>query len=1460
MAEPTVVAEHTAPFECASELREAHARLLEALDSRLGHDASAQGEEAALVLLGPEIREFVERAALTGVYLEDVVERTACQTLVDYWVSSLSHVGTLLGSVRLARFDGEQLPDLKDKPCPYVGLEAFREPTFFYGREADIEAILTRLRDTPLVVVVGASGSGKSSLVLGGVLPAIEAGRLATRLSIIPPFVPGNTLFEHLADAVLVSRGSKDGDIAAEAVILQEDPQHLRGMLGGEQAPSTLITIDQFEEVFTLSASADREALAASLGALLGAGQGHRLILTVREEFRSRIVELPTLSPFLDNAWYSMRPMGYEALRAVIEEPAKKQNLQFQPGIIDDLVKKVLGQPAALPLLQFTLRSLWDARDRNRITWEVYRKVGDPLNALNTSCERFYIGLLTEDQSEAKRILLELVRVDELLEAYRQPVAKSHLLQAGSANTEKVLRLLADNEYVRITPGLSGADPVVEVKHESLVRNWPRLVEWIHEKRTQIRERLALNQAAQRWTDSGKPEEGLLTGWQLQAAEGEPDLSDLEKEFVQASSEAIDRERAALRRRAKLFRSLAATASVLAVISIAAGMIAFRQYTRTLQQYTQIKNQSNQIKQQFTEIQNQNNQITQQYNEIKQKDAKIQKLDELLRALHSPNTRRDIRLLLSIEALQLAPDHPEFLGSLMEALTTNLEVGGILTGHRGTVRAVRFSPDRKVLASASGEGIILLRHPVTGRMLHPPLKGHQDWIWDLAFSGDGKMLASAANDGVRLWNVETGGFIGALPHDGKSFGVAIRNDGKILASAGENGRVTIYDLDQKKILGVLVPGEQQTGKSPGNVYRVAFSPDGATLASGGEDKRIFFWNVLTHKQIGKPLMVGSEVFSLAFNHSGKKIVFGDRIGEAALWDMAKHSKLQQMPLDHEGPVFGVAFSPDDRQLATVSSDKSVHIYNLDDPSAKPQKLTGESGLFGVDFAADGRVASGTDDGMVTFWDPDRPIPFGSQVQSRTGEAAQAFYTADGKTLVSCSNDKVQFWPVENMTASPPAIPSDRRASITICVPAPDGENLVVVHSDNSIELWDLTKRRSAGLVLQPGKRSIVAAAYSHDSRTLAAAVVGSDDQGEVWLFNMPAGSRRQVLGPWEDNRIGALAFSPKENILAIANADSTISVWNTDTSEHSTFRLSPAKSYDRENVISLAFSPGDGRYLASGGDNGVLRLWDMGSHSESPLTLKAHRGSVRSVAFSLDGKLLASGGSDKTVLLWDVATGIQLSPPLEGHGSAIKSLAFRPDGRSLASTANNGTIISWEIVTPALLSRACQIVGRNFTPLEWNRFFGNESFRVTCPIAAANEADARALEGDQTDAKQLFEQARDAALLSTEAQDANEVCWLGSLDGFATIVKLACDRAVELASESQKADFTDSRGLARALTGDRDGAIKDFETEVKSVRAQPDLGGNSEDVVRRREDWIAALKEGRDPFDKQLLNALRGEY
>ncbi len=607
------IGESTAPFESASELKEGHARLLDQLDAELKDNSSSAGEAMAFRRLEPQVRRFIQRGAATGVYLDDIPERTVCSMLLEYWVSGLSQAGLSVSGARLARFDSEQLPDLNNKSCPYVGLDAFRAIEFFFGREMDTQKLVSQVESTPLVIVLGASGSGKSSLVMGGALPAI---RRQKTLRVVPPFVPGHAVLEHLAAAVFEA-GKVGGDVAAEAQRLRENTAYLATMLDGAQAPPTVVTIDQFEEVFTLSEAADRLALASNLVSLLKADRGHRVILMMREEFRSRIVELSQFGSYLDQAWYFMRPMGYDELKAAVEKPAAIVNLRYQPGIVDDLVKKVLGQPAALPLLQFTLRRLWDSRDRNRITWEVYRKVGDPLNALKTSADQFFDGLAQQTQDEVRRILLQLVHIDDLLEAYREPVSQQALLQAGKANTMEVIRLLARNDYIRITQGAGDNDSVVEVKHESLIRNWPRYVAWIDEKRVGRRQRLALTQAASRWARNGMPKEGLLTGWQLEDAKRQEALSREEQEFVKASADEIEsaqrQEEAALRRKNLLLMTGLVAAAVIIIVISGIALHLRQKSIEIADEDRKLKKDQEQLQADFANLQTEHNILKSQY-------------------------------------------------------------------------------------------------------------------------------------------------------------------------------------------------------------------------------------------------------------------------------------------------------------------------------------------------------------------------------------------------------------------------------------------------------------------------------------------------------------------------------------------------------------------------------------------------------------------------------------------------------------------------------------------------------------------------------------------------------------------------------------------------------------------------------------------------------------------------------
>jgi hypothetical protein len=551
-----------APFETVSDLKAAHEALLVEQDAILGDAASEADEAASVRELEARINEFVARAVATGALIEALKDRTACQVLLDYWSSALARADLARPQTKLAPFDEARLPDLKrvlrerNVPAPYVGLDPFGlgDRERFFGRDADIRELVARVERLPLTIVTGASGSGKSSLVLAGLLPELQKEGWAISGE---PRTPGNDALGHFAESLAglleppVSPALRSKWAADQATAMRADAQHAAKLLQGSGAERSVLVIDQFEEIFTLAAPGDREALAANLAAILAPGAKLcRAVVTVREEFKDQINQLTVLEGMTKDAWYAMRPLTYGELRQAVEGPAGKVGLVFQEGIVDDLVKKVLGQPAALPLLQFTLKQLWQGVDRNRITQEVYKRVGDPLVALKLNADRTYAALPEQEKLVAKEILLQLVAVDTLGDFYRVPVRRKDLRATHASVIPEVLRKLEEADFIRAehdeeSPGES----LVEIKHESLLRNWPLLVDWVREKREQHLRRSQFSRMAEEWVASGRPAARLLTGFQVDEAGKWPDLSDGERDFIRASEEHANAEKNKLRRR-----------------------------------------------------------------------------------------------------------------------------------------------------------------------------------------------------------------------------------------------------------------------------------------------------------------------------------------------------------------------------------------------------------------------------------------------------------------------------------------------------------------------------------------------------------------------------------------------------------------------------------------------------------------------------------------------------------------------------------------------------------------------------------------------------------------------------------------------------------------------------------------------------------------------------------------------
>jgi tetratricopeptide (TPR) repeat protein len=543
-AEPQSKGDATAPFGSLLELRRAHSELMR-----------SAGDRAHISELTQRIRDFLARAAATGAVLRASDEREAAQNILDYWNASLL---TMRGvdrssftTTQLEPVDESLAPDLSNKPNPYTGLSAFDEKSAdqFYGREEAVRILLEKIKRHPIVFIIGPIGSGKSSLVMAGLLPLLAAstGREETAWAILPTVIPGTEPLEALLRALY--RSGRRGDrldfaqwIAEQKSRLKREPDAICDLIDlptGNR--SAILVVDQFEEVFTQCRNpAERDAFVAALVALTQATNVQfKIVLIIREDMAEQSLQLAPIRPFAQDldVRFSPPPPTRGELLQMITLPAKAVGLEFDEGIVDDLCKAVLGEATALPLLQFTLSQLWAAREGNRVTWADYRQVGRPREALRHTTERVYNSLSPEDQAVAKDIFLKLITpsASGAGTPVRRRVRRVALMQLPEPErVNRVLEQFVEAGLIRLTPGLSADDDRFEIAHEALFANWPLLEEWLREERQKSERKLQVITTARLWQQSGHKPGYLPFGAALKEAERYVDAAPEVRELVAA--------------------------------------------------------------------------------------------------------------------------------------------------------------------------------------------------------------------------------------------------------------------------------------------------------------------------------------------------------------------------------------------------------------------------------------------------------------------------------------------------------------------------------------------------------------------------------------------------------------------------------------------------------------------------------------------------------------------------------------------------------------------------------------------------------------------------------------------------------------------------------------------------------------------------------------------------------------
>jgi WD40 repeat protein len=1212
-------------------------------------------------------------------------------------------------------------------PCPFKGLEAFQQTDapLFFGREDLIGKLLKRLADTSkarFLGVVGASGSGKSSLVRAGLIPALRFGEVpgSSRWPLVI-FTPGPHPTEAMATRLLPVLGEDHtlpdtlNDLECGALGLHQLTEHVL-----EGAPATarmVLIVDQFEEVFTRASQEEREKFLNLLNDAVTVDGGRTLIIiTMRADFFDRLSAYPAIARLLEQEnMLIATEMTADNLRRSIVGPAEAVGLVYEEGLPDIILEEVRLQPGSLPLLQYALKQLYERRDGRRLTLAAYQGVGGVRRALAQHAENVYSALGASQQDIMRRMLLRLVEISDKGQPTRRRVERQEL-NFQSISDEAVQELIdqltsAENRLLIASRAIAAStgekqEPTtwLEVSHEALIREWGRFTQWIKDSEQSLRIGGEVLKSAQDWERMGRDAAYLLTGTRLDRAVlwlETADASSQQREFIQASIAERNRQHEAEQERQKreleLEKRSARTLRILAVV-MALGLIgavvltvfALDRQHRAEAAQTDAENARNQADAQA--------QIMFSY---QLSERAVNQLDEQL----------DLSLLLSMESNRIV-DTDESRDTLIRSLGHVPYLSAFMYGHSSGVQAVAFSPDGQTLVSASSDRTIRFWDLKTRQPSGEPLTGHDSRIQAIAYSPDGKILAS-------------GGF-----------------DNKVL----------LWDVATRKTVGQPLTG------ATGAIWAVAFSPDGKTLVAGSDDKNLYVWNLATQESVGKAVSGHADaVYTVAYSPDGKTLASGGYDNKITLWDTATWQPIGQPLTGHTAAVWSVAFSPDGKLLASGSDDRKVILWNVANHQPEGEPLMGHTDrVYTVAFSPNGQfLASGSSDTRIILWYVPTHQPTSRVFALKSSEVWSLAFSPDGKTLAAGNGDsRITLWDVvgQPLVSQPLYGHADKVTNVAF---SPDGSIVASTSWDGSVMLWENTDHGIVGYPLLGHGNTTNGVAFSPDGKLLAS---GSDDK-TVILWDVA--SRKPVRSPLTGHTdlVWAVAFSPDGKILASSSWDKTIRLWDVATGKP----IGQPLVGHADRVFNIAFSP-DGKLLASASADKTVILWDVAQRKLLSV-LMGHTASVKGVVFTPDGRQVISAGNDKTVMVWDVATGKPIGDPMVGHVDKINGLAISPDGKTVATVSNDRTLILWDLETRKLIGQpqtghsnnvigvafspdgntvatagwdksvilwnlpflrdgnvelwskeACRIANRNLTADEWKRYIGeSEPQQKTCP-------------------------------------------------------------------------------------------------------------------------------------------------